>query len=341
LDSIAKDLLNWYDRERRTLPWREHPSPYRTWVSEVMLQQTRVDTVLPYFDRFMTRFPTVQDLAVAELDEVLGLWSGLGYYSRARNMHTSAKQVHEAGTFPLDINGLRELPGIGEYMAAAIASIALGHDVATVDGNIARVMSRLHADPSPRKAMWAHAEAHLPVGRAGDYNQALMDLGARICLSRGPRCHECPVSAHCEALETDQVSQFPLPKKKRAVPTVRMACVVVPNSAGFWFGRRGQNGLWGGLWELPTVDLPPSGTDVVEFVSRWFGGPVGPLGRIRHILTHRIIDLHVVIAPHADILGPFHYEQFERFGPQALTKVGISALTKKALELAQSEASSN
>jgi A/G-specific adenine glycosylase len=306
-----------------------------------MLQQTRVDTVLPYFDRFMARFPTVEDLAVADLDEVLGLWSGLGYYSRARNMHTTAKQVHEAGSFPFDIKGLRGLPGIGEYMAAAIASIALGQDVATVDGNIARVMSRLHADASPRKAMWAHADAHLPTGRAGDYNQALMDMGARICLPRGPSCHECPISIHCEAYETDQVSKFPPAKKKRTVPTVRMACVVVPNSTGFWFGRRAPNGLWGGLWELPTVDLPSTISDVGEFVSQWFGGPVGQLGRIHHILTHRIIDLHVVIAAPADILGPFHYEQFERFGPQALTRVGISALTKKALRLAQSEASSN
>jgi A/G-specific adenine glycosylase len=341
LDPIAKDLLKWYDLERRVLPWREHPSPYRTWVSEVMLQQTRVDTVLPYFERFMARFPTVEDLASAELDEVLGLWSGLGYYSRARNMHRTAKLVRDKGLFPFDISGLRQLPGIGEYMAAAIASIALGQDVATVDGNIARVMSRLHADASPRKSMWAHARAHLPAGRAGDYNQALMDLGARICLSRGPLCQECPISAHCQALEANQVSKFPPPKKKRAVPTVRLACIVVPNSTGFWFGRRPPEGLWGGLWELPTVDLPPSANDVVEYASRWFQGPVRPLGQIRHILTHRVIELHVLIAAHTDTLGPFHYKQFRGFCPEGLANVGTSALTKKALELAQSETSSN
>ena len=146
-----------------------------------MLQQTQVDTVLPYFHRFLECFPTVEDLATAPLDEVLTMWSGLGYYSRARNLHKTAQMVCEMGQFPLDIKGLRSLPGVGEYMAGAIASIAFGQDEATVDGNIARVMSRIHADPGPRKAMWAHAWSHLPAGRAGDYNQALMDLGARVC----------------------------------------------------------------------------------------------------------------------------------------------------------------
>ena len=163
----ASKNLSWYEQTRRILPWREAPSPYRTWVSEVMLQQTRVETVLPYFERFMKRFPTVNALADAEEDDVLGLWSGLGYYSRARNMHRTAKIVREAGAFPADAAGLRALPGIGEYMAAAIASIAFNEDIATVDGNIARVMSRLHADASPRKMMWTHARS-IAARRAGD-----------------------------------------------------------------------------------------------------------------------------------------------------------------------------
>ena len=196
-----------------------------------MLQQTQVNTALPYFERFMERFPTVEELAKAPEDDVLSLWSGLGYYSRARNMHKTAKIVVEKGQFPLDIKGLRALPGIGEYMAAAIASIALGQDEATVDGNIARVMSRLHADSGPRRLMWGHARAHLPVGRAGDYNQALMDLGARICRPKRAACVECPVQEHCQAYALDAVHLYPPAKSKRTVPTRRIEA--------FWFERHG------------------------------------------------------------------------------------------------------
>ena len=341
MDPIAKDLLNWYDQNRRILPWREEPSPYRTWVSEVMLQQTRVDTVLPYFDRFMRRFPTVDSLSEASVDEVLGMWSGLGYYSRARNMHKAAQQVVKDGSFPFDIEGLRSLPGVGEYMAAAIASIALGHDEATVDGNIARVMSRLHADASPRKAMWTHARAHLPEGRAGDYNQALMDLGARVCLPRQARCESCAVSSHCEAYSLGQVDRFPPQKKKKKAPTVQMGCISVRGSGGIWLGRRPQEGLWGGLWEMPTVELSTGVENTEEHVQTWFGDEVRLVGRIRHILTHRIVDLHVFSAANSEAAGPFHYEGFRMYDPEQLDALGVSALTTKAIKLCQSLASEN
>jgi A/G-specific adenine glycosylase len=336
LDSVSKDLLDWYDRERRVLPWREEPGPYRTWISEVMLQQTRVDTVLPYFERFMTRFPTVEELAAAEQDEVLSMWSGLGYYSRARNMHKAAKMVANSGSFPFDIKGLRELPGVGEYMAAAIASIALGQDVATVDGNIARVMARLHADAGARSAMWKHAESHLPVGRAGDYNQALMDLGARICIPRKPRCGECPVHVHCSAHEQGRETEFPPAKKKRAVPEVWLAGVLVRGEKGYLLGQRKPDGLWGGLYEPPMLDSAKNQT-LDEIALEWrkqFGVELEVRSKgvnVRHVLTHRIIHVHTIEAQSEFPKKLGRYLQLRWVQPEGLSELGVSALTKRLL----------
>ena len=333
MDRFSKNLLDWYDRTRRKLPWREAPSPYRTWISEVMLQQTRVETVLPYYDRFMKRFPDVESLANASEDEVLGLWSGLGYYSRARNMHRTAQLVRDAGQFPFDSHGLRALPGIGEYMAAAIASIALNEDVATVDGNIARVMSRLHADPSPRKKMWEHARLHLPKGRAGDYNQALMDLGARLCVPRNPRCEPCPVQMDCSAYAKDQVDQFPPPKPKRKVPEVFMGCLAAYHEGRFWYGRRPNVGLWAGLWEFPTTEFDTTPTQ--QDMLKHFGVSARCLGEIRHVLTHRIVHMSVFIANVADPVGPYKYAKFGALTAEQVQSIGTSSLTQKAIAMAQ------
>jgi len=331
LDSLAQNLLNWYDRERRKLPWREEVNPYRTWVSEVMLQQTRVDTVIPYFERFMDRFPTVQHLAEADLDEVLSMWSGLGYYSRARNMHRAANVIKAGDRFPDDVSGLRSLPGVGEYISAAIASIAFGRDVATVDGNIARVMARVHVDPSPRKRMWGHAQTHLPVGRAGDYNQALMDLGARICIPKNPRCPICPVKTDCRAATDGTADQFPPPKPKRQVPEVHMACVAVRDHEDLWLGRRPNEGLWGGLWELPTVKIDHNSN--ISDAETWFGAALTEVGKIRHVLTHRVIQLRVYTSKNSNDVGPFHYDEFGRFSKTEMGQVGTSRLTEKALAM--------
>ncbi|MEC8422612.1 MAG: A/G-specific adenine glycosylase, partial [Myxococcota bacterium] len=197
---LSRDLLAWYDAHRRILPWRDDGAgPYRTWISEVMLQQTRVETVKPYFARWMERFPTVEDLAAAPQDEVLAMWSGLGYYSRARNIHRAAQMVVEAGTFPTDLASVRALPGVGEYIAGAIASIALGLDEPAVDGNLERVLSRVHAHRGGRRAITAIARTLLPSGRAGDWNQALMDVGSGFCIPKAPRCPDCPLQRHCIA----------------------------------------------------------------------------------------------------------------------------------------------
>ena len=336
LDSVSTDLLAWYDKERRILPWREEPGPYRTWISEVMLQQTRVETALPYFERFMIRFPTVQALADAELDEVLSMWSGLGYYSRARNMHKAAKLISEMGEMPFDIKGLRSLPGVGEYMAGAIASIAFGLDVATVDGNIARVMSRLHADAGARSAMWKHAESHLPAGRAGDYNQALMDLGARICIPRNPRCDQCPVEDHCVAQKQGRAAEFPPAKKKRSVPEVWLAGIIVRSEEGILMGQRPAEGLWGGLYEPPMLDSAKD-HGVQEISAEWqkeFGEELSGIttsGTLRHVLTHRIIHVHTVHAQSRRPARLGRYLQIRWVRPEELPELGMSALTKRML----------
>lgn len=204
-DELSRRLLAWYDREQRRLPWRGHPDAYAVWVSEIMLQQTRVETVIPYFERWMQRFPTIQSLAQASQQEVLGLWEGLGYYSRARNLHKAAQVVveHFGGQLPQERAGLEKLPGIGAYTAGAIASIAFGRDEAALDGNIRRVLARVFAirtparSPAGEKELWDLARRCLPPGRAGDYNQALMDLGSALCTPRSPQCMLCPLLAIC------------------------------------------------------------------------------------------------------------------------------------------------
>ena len=340
MDALATDLLHWYDEHARVLPWRSYPSPYRTWLSEVMLQQTQVDTVLPYYERFLEAYPTVEDLAAASLDEVLSLWSGLGYYSRARNMHKTANQVASEGSFPLDIKGLRQLSGVGEYMAGAIGSIALGLDVATVDGNIARVMARVHADAGSRKNMWAHAERHLPEGRAGDYNQALMDLGARICRPRSAKCELCPIGAHCQAFEEGRVDEFPPPKKKREVPEVSMLAQLFEREGRVLLARRRDSGLWGGLWELPAIEHPGATPDESAAAAAWMSAFVVPLkqGALvferRHVLSHRVYHyrLTVGLGPEPSELGP--YTEFSWMDAEGLCRVGLSALTARALTAA-------
>ena len=202
---IGQRLLDWYERHRRDLPWRRTRDPYAIWVAEIMLQQTRVETVLAYFERFMARFPTLADLAMAPLDDVLKAWEGLGYYARARDLHRAARQVmaRDHNEMPRTPEALRDLPGVGRYTAAAVASIAFGYDAVALDGNLRRVLCRLFAidddpgRPKTQRALERLAELMLPPGRAGDFNQALMDLGARYCTARSPKCSICPVRPAC------------------------------------------------------------------------------------------------------------------------------------------------
>jgi A/G-specific adenine glycosylase len=263
--ALSSKLLAWYEANKRTLPWRGRANAYAVWVSEIMLQQTRVEAVIPYFEKWMRLFPNVQALAQASEQEVLNAWEGLGYYSRARNLHKAAKIVAEQykGEIPRDLDELRKLPGIGRYTLGAIASIAFGMDVSALDGNIKRVYARIFDitepvdSPTGEKILWELADQYLPKGRAGDYNQALMDLGATICVPKNPRCLICPVMKLCKARQHGTQDQRPVMKPKKEVPHYIHAAGVIVRRIGtppheeVLLAKRPSNGLLGGMWEFP------------------------------------------------------------------------------------------
>lgn len=301
---LHRRLLAWYDHARRDLPWRRTNDPYAVWLSEIMLQQTQVATVLPYYERFLRRFPTVHVLAAARIDDVLKLWAGLGYYSRARNLHkTAVKVVNEYdGQFPDTVERLRTLPGIGRYTAAAIASICFGRRAAVVDGNVIRVLSRFFniADdvrkPATVNRLWEIADAHAPARRCGDYNQAIMELGATVCTpGASARCDICPLRSECAACEVQTVAE--LPRKSAKATVLRETYVVAAICAGDrWLIRRRPNdGLWGGLWELPSVRVKGAATvEAVRRLARSFGVrpctiSTRPFCASDHQLSHRLI----------------------------------------------------
>jgi A/G-specific adenine glycosylase len=317
----ARDLLTWFDRHRRDLPWRRTRDPYRIWLSEVMLQQTRIETALPYYQRFLARFPTVEDLAGAEVEEVLSLWSGLGYYRRARQLHAAARQVAAAGGFPRTVERLRELPGIGAYTAAAVASIAFGVPEPVLDGNVERVLSRwlaLDLDPKGREArerMLAAAAGLLDAERPGDSNQALMELGATVCSPRRPRCLLCPISSGCRAAREGDPERFPMVRPKREREFHRLAVAVVEREGGVLLFRRPEgSALLAGTWELPWTSLDPAqGMAPEEGLATRYGGrwSLGErLGAVRHSITYRDLELEV------------HRATFEPAGAPAGTESG-------------------
>lgn len=267
--SFQRDLLAWYDENAAPLPWRENHDAYRVWLSEVMLQQTQVETVKPYFERFLQAFPSVHDLAAAPLDRVLKLWEGLGYYSRARNLHQAAKSVSQTynGSFPQTVEGLLLLPGIGRYTAGAIASIAFGEPAPLLDGNVIRVFARLSdladdvSQPAVKERLWQQAEAWLDRERPGDYNQALMELGRVVCKPRVPLCGECPIRRHCQAFANGTQVERPIKKRKATTPHYDVAAGMIWNDAGqILIAQRPLDGLLGGLWEFPGGKQEPGET---------------------------------------------------------------------------------
>jgi A/G-specific adenine glycosylase len=304
MTEFSSRILAWYENHARVLPWRLPvlqqtgglPDSYAIWVSEIMLQQTRVETVIPYFERWLAQFPTVQALAEAPEQVVLAAWEGLGYYSRARNLHKAARMVVSefGGQLPREIDQLRLLPGIGRYTAAAIASIAFGQDVATLDGNLKRVFARVFdvsepADSSSgEKILWELAETHVPPGRAGDYNQALMDLGATVCLPKNPSCLLCPLGELCQSRSAPE--NRPVFKPKAAVPhKFKMAAVIVQDESALLALRPAQ-GLLGGLWEFPSAEVSADSAQalvaVMETEYRLRVSPIAALTEIRHAYTH-------------------------------------------------------
>jgi A/G-specific adenine glycosylase len=273
-DSFASALLAWFDvHGRKDLPWQHPRTPYRVWLSEVMLQQTQVRTVVTYFERFVAALPSLADLAAAPLDRVLALWSGLGYYSRARNLHRAAEICMEShrGELPNDFDSLAALPGIGRSTAAAILAQAFGARHAILDGNVRRVLARWHGvrgwtgASAVQRELWKYAEAHTPDARIADYTQAIMDLGATVCVHPRPRCEQCPVAAGCVALRGGATSELPEPKPSRAKPTRDTTMLVVRDENGrVLLERRPPTGIWARLWSVPEADGASMAEDLLR-----------------------------------------------------------------------------
>jgi A/G-specific adenine glycosylase len=341
---LQDELLRWYSVSHRDLPWRRTRDPWAIWVSEIMLQQTRVDTVKPYFQRFIDRFPSPLALAEAPEDEVLAAWSGLGYYRRARMLHAASRVVAEQ-KMPSDRDGLLGLPGIGRYTAGAIASIAFGESVGLVDGNVARVLSRLFViEDDMKRAGMKRAEALadrlVPAGDRGrdpgQFNQALMELGATICTPRAPACDRCPVANLCGARAERRVHELPVLGAKTKPKPQRVQALVATKDGQILLARRRSSGLFGGLWEPPSIDGGPRAKD--ELFAFFQLASVERAGRVTHVLSHRrlTVDVHVgVLARKPSTRLPEVYETADLFDSAALaTDIGLATLARKVLAAA-------
>ena len=339
--TIRRALLKWYQAGHRDLPWRHTKDPYAIWVSEIMLQQTRVETVIGYYKRFLQRFPTADALAAADEDEVMALWSGLGYYRRARLLHRGVREVvaQYGGAIPKDPVARLSLPGIGRYTCGAIGSIAFDQAEPIVDGNVARVLCRVHAIESPigatetTKRLW-HESANLVSGpHPGDFNQALMELGATICTPKQPACTQCPLRRSCETNKTGRQAELPIPKKRTKVRTVKLAAVGATRAGHVWL-TKSQEELFGGLWCFPTQP----GSDRVAAKQALRAHDVKgrlqptPRGEVTHVLSHRRLEVTVwrataATAKPSDTLRAFRLDE--------LGAIGASTLTKKIAALLQ------
>ncbi|MBI2381245.1 MAG: A/G-specific adenine glycosylase [Gammaproteobacteria bacterium] len=338
---FAQRVLAWFARHgRKTLPWQQEPTPYRVWISEIMLQQTQVATVIPYYQRFMARFPSLADLAEAPEDEVLALWSGLGYYSRARNLHAAAKRVmHEhGGKFPAELDEIAELPGIGPSTAGAIRS--LGHQLRGVilDGNVKRVLARHGAvagwpgETAVLKRLWELAEAYTPERDFGPYTQAMMDLGALICTRNQPRCDDCPVAADCAARLADAQGRYPGRKPAKPVPEREVQMLIIQDSQGaVLLQKRPPTGIWGGLWSLPEC---PAGSDGVAWAEDELGLKTRERGTLP-AFSHTFSHFRLLITPQrlslsgASALAEGEWRFYAR---QELAAIGLPAPIAKLLD---------
>lgn len=305
--ALPHNLIAWFDAHRADLPWRRDRDPYLVWLSEIMLQQTQVTTVIPYFERFVARFPTVEALAAAPLDDVLKLWESLGYYSRARNLHRAAQIVAQdlGGQFPPTVEGLLLLPGIGRYTAGAIASLAFGIDAPVLDGNVIRVLARLFdiaedvRDAATLKRLWALAERLVPPGQAGPWNEGLMELGRTICTPKSPGCERCPVAAHCVARVLGVQEQRPVKAPKARTPHYDVTAAVITRADGqVLIAQRPLDKMLGGLWEFPGGKREP-GESLQDCLRREIREELGieiavgaQIGTVRHGYTHFRITLY-------------------------------------------------
>ena len=339
---IAPSLLRWYDRTKRDLPWRREPTPYKPRGSELMLQQTTVAAVVPYFERFIRRFPTLASLAAASEDEVTALWSGLGYYARARNLRRAAVAAvdEHGGELPRTEAALGELPGLGPYTAAAVAAIAFGARTFALDGNGARVMARLGGVrdsidvPATRVRLRAAGTREVPRGRPGDFTQAVMELGATVCTPRNPRCDDCPLGPACAARAAGTVDELPRRTRRAARPVVRVACACVTDGARVLLLRRGR-GLLAGTWSLPEAVVT---SDVASDVARRVAAEVGVRARsvehhgaVRHVFTHRDVTAEVF---RVEVARAGRARAGQRWvAPAGMRELGISSFTRKTVAL--------
>jgi A/G-specific adenine glycosylase len=307
IPALNDDLIAWFEAHKADLPWRRTSDPYAIWLSEIMLQQTQVNTVIPYYERFLTRFPTVHDLAAAPLDDVLKLWEGLGYYSRARNLHRAAQMVAEefGGEFPASMDDLQSLPGIGRYTAGAIGSLAFGLDVPVLDGNVIRILTRLFniaedvGQSATQKTLWRLAETIVPAGRAGPWNEGLMELGRRICTPKLPDCGACPVADHCAARGLGIQHERPVKSRKAKTPHFDVTAAVTRRADGYiLIAQRPTDGMLGGLWEFPGGKREP-GESLPDCLRREIREELGieiavgaQIGTVRHAYSHFRITLY-------------------------------------------------
>ncbi|MFO2970740.1 A/G-specific adenine glycosylase [Legionella pneumophila serogroup 10] len=299
--SFSQLLLDWYDQHgRKDLPWQLPRSPYRVWVSEIMLQQTQVQTVIPYFNSFIGHFPDIFLLANAEEDAVLSLWSGLGYYSRARNLHNTAKIIRDRynGVFPEDLDILVQLPGIGPSTAAAILSQAFNKPAAILDGNVKRVLSRFFLiegwpeQAQVKKKLWELASSCMPNQRCADYTQAIMDLGATCCTNKNPQCLRCPVKNHCLAFQNKKQHLYPTKKIKKQRPTLSQQFLVLHNEQNqVYLEKRPPTGLWGGLWCLPSIDNQACPIQHIQLIYRLQGESPKLITRFKHSFSHFHLEI--------------------------------------------------
>jgi A/G-specific adenine glycosylase len=342
VDDFARHLLRWYDHHgRHDLPWQRHRTPYRVWISEVMLQQTQVGTVIPYFERFVDALPDVRALAAAPEDRVLALWSGLGYYRRARYLHAAAQQcvAQHAGELPRDFESLAALPGIGRSTAAAILALAHGQRHAILDGNVKRVLSRYHGVggwPGERvveNALWSHAETHTPGARIADYTQAIMDLGATVCTRANPRCDACPQAQACVAHRNGTTAAIPAARPARVLPEEHTFFVVLRDQHDrVLLQRRPPQGVWPRLWSLPEAADERAARELASHLANLECSAAIALPEILHVFTH--FRLHVspiewhgvrVRAAVADDHATCWYSRAE------IADLGIPALVRKIL----------
>ena len=337
-------LLSWFNLHgRKNLPWQNPRTPYFVWISEVMLQQTQVKTVIPYFLKFIKRFPTLEALANASEDDVLSYWSGLGYYSRGRNLQKTAYIITTTlnGVFPSDPKTLTTLPGIGDSTAAAIASLAFNQPAAILDGNVKRILSRyflIAGSPNQsatKKLFLASAIACLPSERAADYTQAIMDLGALICTPKKPACHICPMQTHCQAHAKQLTEHYPEKAPKKAVPTREAQFILMhnPKRSAIYLEKRPSKGLWGGLWSLPSLDRDACAVTHIQETHGLKTQTHVPLPLIKHAFTHFKLHLYPsALCVHADTLNQILPENGRWIDISSLSTLGLAKPIQTIIE---------